>query len=262
MVILTVLLMASCLAAPTTIATVLQTAAPAPTITPTPTPTPTPSPTPTPAPTPVPTPKPAPIGIVYYNGFADPRTITPDPVVDPLSLTALVNKYYALSADFVPPLVTADGTSRQLQPEANAAWIQLRDACLADTGVTLQLMSAYRSYTQQHSSFLSAIDRKGLYWTVPYNALEGRSEHQLGLALDFGDGTTSKVSTSFGTSAAGLWLDQNAAKYGFILRYPEGKESITDYHYEAWHYRYVGVDPATICFDNNWTLEEYIASAG
>lgn len=201
-------------------------------------------------------------GIVYYNGFADPRTIEPAAVTDPLSLTALVNKYFALPADFVPPLVTADGSSARIQPAANDAWIALRDNCLAETGINLKLLSVYRSYAEQTSQFLDAIRRKGLASTVNYNALQGRSEHQLGLALDFGDGATKDFSLAFAKSTAGIWLAENAYEYGFILRYPSGKESVTDYAYEAWHYRYVGIDVAALCFASSWTLEEYVQSVG
>lgn len=243
---------------------------PTPTLTPTLRPTATPAPTPTSAPTAAPSPTPKPTvkpvdpssGIIYYNGFADPRTIEPAAVADPLNLTALVNKFFALPADFVPPLMTADGTNAQIQPAVNDAWIALRDNCLAATGVNLELISAYRSYAEQASQFLDAIRRKGIASTVNYNALEGRSEHQLGLALDFGDGVTKDFSLAFAKSAAGVWLAQNAYNYGFILRYPSGRESVTDYAYEAWHYRYVGIETAALCFANNWTLEEYIQSIG
>jgi len=235
-----------------------------PTSTPAPTPSPAPSPTlsPSPAPTVKPTAKPtaaptAGSGITYYRGFADPRTIEPEAVSDPLSLRALVNKFYALPADFVPPLVTADGTDEKVQPAANEAWIELQAACLKATGVKLELLAGYRSYAEQKALFVDAIRRKGITWTVPYNALEGRSEHQLGLALDFNDGVCKDFSLAFAKSKAGIWLDGQAWQYGFILRYPSGKEKITDYAYEPWHYRFVGREAAARCHEHNWTLEEY-----
>jgi D-alanyl-D-alanine carboxypeptidase len=248
-----------------TAAVLLPTAAPSatlmPTAAPTATPTPTAAPTATPKPTAAPTARPTPVtpanGITYYRGFADPRTIEPEPVADPGSLTALVNKYHALAADYVPPLVTVDGAGFSIRPEANEAWILLRAACLQDTGVTLLLISAYRSYTAQQNSFLDAIARKGIAGTVPYNALQGRSEHQLGLALDFSDGANKKMTLAFAKTSAGLWLAENGWTYGFILRYPSGKEKTTDYSYEPWHFRYIGLEPAAACHSNSWTLEEY-----
>jgi zinc D-Ala-D-Ala carboxypeptidase len=242
---------------------------PSPALTPTPSPEPSPSPqptatpTPTPQPTATPTPTPWPQdGIVYYKGFADPRTIDPEPVADPLLFTALVNKYYALSSDFVPPLVTVDRSWQKIQPAANTAWIEMRDACRAETGVKLEILSIYRSFSCQRYVFSQELARKGVSLTVRRNALEGRSEHQLGLALDLNDGVNPDYYKSFAKTKAGLWLSANAYRFGFIERYPEGKEVITDYAFEPWHYRYVGLEPARICSENGWVLEEYVASLG
>ena len=225
-------------------------------------PTPSPSPAATPSPTPLPTAAPTPTpwpkdGIKYYNGYADPRTITPVPCADPLSLTALVNKYYTLTEDFEPPLVKAEGSWLEIQPVANDAWILLRDACKAETGIKLQLKSAYRSYAVQRYIFRQELAEKGVVRTVRKNSLEGRSEHQLGLSIDVGDGDR-EYTRSFAESMAGQWLAVHAYEYGFILRYPDGKEAITDYAFEPWHFRYVGLEAAAICLENNWTLEEYL----
>ena len=229
---------------------------------PTPTPSPTATPSPTPLPTEVPTPTPWPKdGIKYYNGYADPRTITPVPCADPLSLTALVNKYYSLTEDFEPPLVRADGSWLEIQPVANEAWILLRDACKAETGIKLQLKSAYRSYAVQRYIFRKELAEKGVARTVKKNSLEGRSEHQLGLSIDVGDGDR-EYTSRFAETEAGLWLAVHAYEFGFILRYPEGKEAITDYAFEPWHFRFVGLEVAAICLENNYTLEEYVQTMG
>jgi zinc D-Ala-D-Ala carboxypeptidase len=240
--------------------------APLPTLAPTPAPAAKPTPKPTPRPTPRPTPKPTPAGtiidgITYYRGFADPRTIKPQPVTDPTSMTAVVNKYYALTAAFVPALVAVEGTKLSLHPEANAAWVRLRDACEMAIGGKIQLLSAYRSYASQARSFINAIARKGIAGTVGYNAYQGRSEHQLGLAIDVNDGICQPLTLKFAQTAVYGWLSDHAHEYGFILRYPAGKEKITGYANEPWHYRYVGAEAAAVCRANGWVLEEFAGLA-
>jgi D-alanyl-D-alanine carboxypeptidase len=83
------------------------------------------------------------------------------------------------------------------------------------------------------------------------------SEHQIGLALDIVCDTYSGLDEGFGDTAAGKWLAANSYKYGFILRYPKDKEYITCIEYEPWHFRYVGVDAATVITDREITLEEF-----
>ena len=80
-------------------------------------------------------------------------------------------------------------------------------------------------------------------------ALPGTSEHELGLAADINGASYDLY----------IWLQQNSWRYGFILRFPEGKEEITGYQFEPWHYRYVGPAAARVCYENGWTLEEYHA---
>ena len=92
--------------------------------------------------------------------------------------------------------------------------------------------------------------------TVP-----GSSEHQIGLAVDIiTDGYTS-LDEGFGDTKAGKWLAENSADYGFILRYPAGKEEITSIEYEPWHFRYVGKDVAKEIMSKGITFEEYLGEA-
>ena len=135
-------------------------------------------------------------------------------------------------------------------------------ACLEQTGLELYLVSGYRSYSAQTKSYNRALSRKGLVHTIKYYAWPGRSEHQLGLGFDISTADKREISAHFAERPAGQWLAAHAYLYGFILRYPAGKESLTGYGYEAWHYRYVGVDLATICYQNNWVLEEYWQAMG
>lgn len=93
-----------------------------------------------------------------------------------------------------------------------------------------------------------------------YSARPGHSEHQTGLAFDIGEKGKEDLwlTSAFGETAAGKWLANNAYKYGFILRYPKGKEEITGFMYESWHFRYVGDEIALETFNSDVTLEEYL----
>ena len=83
------------------------------------------------------------------------------------------------------------------------------------------------------------------------------SEHQIGLALDIVTDTYVALNEGFAKTAAGKWLAENSCKYGFILRYPKGKEDITGIEYEPWHFRYVGAEVATLITEQGITLEEF-----
>ena len=104
---------------------------------------------------------------------------------------------------------------------------------------------------------IDAIRRKGIANAVGYNALEGRSEHQLGLAIDVVDRQTGRLTTSFSNTTAYAWLLGNAHRFGYVLRYPAHKVHITDYAFEPWHFRFVGPDLAAHLVANDLTLEEY-----
>ena len=91
------------------------------------------------------------------------------------------------------------------------------------------------------------------------SAKAGQSEHQTGLAMDITlKSLNYELTTSFGNTAEGKWVEKNAHNYGFIIRYPEGKEDITGYSYEPWHIRSVGVDLATKIYNSGLTYEEYL----
>ena len=96
---------------------------------------------------------------------------------------------------------------------------------------------------------------------LSYSAEQGTSEHQTGLCVDFiTEDMHGKLTNIFETKAAFAWLSENAHKFGFILRFPEGKEPITGYTYEPWHYRFVGREAATEIYEDNLTLEEYLGA--
>ena len=112
-----------------------------------------------------------------------------------------------------------------------------------EDGITLDIRSAYRSYSTQKWLFNDYASRHGEEEANRFSARPGQSEHQLGTAVDFG-GTSVDFTAAFGETDRGRWLAENAHKYGFALSYPQNKEHITGYIYEPWHFRYIGVEAA------------------
>ncbi len=127
-------------------------------------------------------------------------------------------------------------------------------AAATTDGINIYIISGYRSYYDQQYLYNNYVSRDGKIAADRYSARPGHSEHQTGLAFDL-----NSVDFSFENTIEAKWINNNCYKYGFILRYPKGKESITGYMYEPWHLRYVGVDLAKKLYNNgNWiTLEEY-----
>lgn len=124
-------------------------------------------------------------------------------------------------------------------------------------GVTIRVGSGYRSYATQASLFASYARRHGEAEASRFSSRPGHSEHQSGLAVDLaGADQTCWVDECFERTAAGKWLAAHAHEYGFTLRYPKGKESITGYQYEPWHFRYVGRELAGALRQSGLTLEE------
>ena len=171
----------------------------------------------------------------------------------------LVNKFYHLKEDYTPSdLVTLSGqynrgANNKMREEAASAFMKMVDAARLEN-IIIYNMSAFRSYDYQVNLYDKYIKRDGKEAADKYSARPGYSEHQSGLCSDLNE-----ISDSFEGTDEAIWLKNNAYKYGFILRFPKGKEDITGYKYEPWHYRYVGVDAAKIIYDDDITLEEYYA---
>jgi D-alanyl-D-alanine carboxypeptidase len=128
-------------------------------------------------------------------------------------------------------------------------------------GVQLFGVSGYRSYERQKSIYQYEIEMVGVEEALKYVALPGQSEHQLGLALDVTSLSAGlKLTEDFGDTIEGKWLKENAHRFGFIIRYPRGKESLTGYEYEPWHIRYVGNEAADYLFRNDLVLEQIVIS--
>ena len=182
---------------------------------------------------------------------------SPTPAAVPDSLSVLVNKHYTLSAQYIPKLEVLGSAygSGSLRPEAAAAFRAMADAARTD-GISLRSVSAYRSFQRQTTIYNRYLSQDQQSSVDTYSARPGSSEHQTGLALDI---NTASIGAHFEKTPAYAWLTEHCAQYGFILRYPKGKESLTGYRFEPWHYRYVGKEIAAACTEQGLTLEEYLA---
>lgn len=186
-----------------------------------------------------------------------------------LSNLVLVNKSHELPAGFVPgDLVVPDVRfafsedlpKKQMRQEAAQA-LELLFQKAEEDGIDLAAVSGFRSYDRQAAIFASAAQRVGEVEANRVSARPGQSEHQTGLAMDVSSASVGyQLVESFGEMPEGQWLAANAPAYGFIIRYPAGKESITGYRYEPWHIRYVGVEHATRISQREITLEEYLGT--
>ena len=180
------------------------------------------------------------------------------PIDDPADPLVLVNKYHGLPEVYVPELEKLGGRYGvgSMVPKAAAAFRAMADAAKQD-GISLRSVSAYRSYQTQQGLYQHYVSIDGKANAQRYSARPGYSEHQTGLALDI---NTASISAHFENTAEYAWLRANGARFGFLLRYPQEKESITGYRYEPWHYRYVGQAIARTCMDQGLTYEEYLAA--
>lgn len=185
------------------------------------------------------------------------------------SILILANKSWELPETYIPgDLVTAEvrfapnvlPEKKKLRSEAAEALAALMNGA-TDEGIKMYCVSGYRSYATQNAIYQAKLKAVGLEYTSKYVAYPGQSEHQTGLAMDVTNeaGVQKPLTQDFGQSKEGKWLQANAHVYGFIIRYPAGKESITGYNYEPWHIRYVGTDVAQIIQAQDITLEEYLA---
>lgn len=197
-------------------------ASPEPAVTPTPEPEP-PEPEPEPESEPSATPDPAAPGPTYIDGVL------------------VVNKTYALPPDFDPGL----------QPEVVDAFARMQGEASA-AGIALRTISGYRPFWSQERIYGGYVQRLGVEAADRTSARPGHSEHQSGLAID-----VNSLDPAWGASVEGRWVAENAPRFGFVVRYPDGKEEITGYAYEPWHLRYLGPELATSLTEAGLTLEEH-----
>lgn len=200
--------------------------------------------------------------ITYVNIGLDNPYYTNTKAADNLNTNLLlVNKYNYLTEDYVPSNLENISTTyarsgMQLVKEAKEAFETLSENAKKD-GMNVIAMSSYRSYDYQVNLYNNYVAQDGKEAADKYSARPGYSEHQTGLAVDVYN--LDLPYTSFEETEEFTWMQENAYKYGFILRFPKDKVDITGYQYESWHYRYVGKKVAKEIKDNNLTLEEYIA---
>lgn len=179
----------------------------------------------------------------------------------PNELLVLVNKHYQLPAVFEQynlvnmnsEFIANDGKEYLLEGGAYEKYVQMWNAAKKD-GFSIKVISAYRTENYQRNLYNNKVKTTGKINADNYSARPGFSEHQTGLAIDI-----ISTKSTFEYTDEFKWLQQHAYEYGYILRYPKGKEWITGYLYEPWHYRYVGVDAAKIIYEEDITYEEYYA---
>lgn len=155
----------------------------------------------------------------------------------------VANKTYYLPSTYNP------GLNSNVQSQANLMFADAKAL-----GLNIYLSSGFRSYSTQKNIYNNYVSRDGKAKADTYSARPGHSEHQTGLAFD-----VNQIDSSFDNTPEAIWLSNNCYKYGFILRYPKGKDNETGYMYESWHFRYVGTELAEKLYNNgDWiTMESY-----
>ena len=156
----------------------------------------------------------------------------------------IVNKKYSIPRSYDPEGLTE---------ETQAAFNELVNAAAAEAGFSLYSLSDYRSYDEQQALYNDYVYTYGQAGADAICSIPGHSEHQTGLAFDI-----NYASSWFDNTAEAKWIANNCWKYGFIIRYPKGKQNITGYKYESWHVRYLGKDLAKKVYDSGLCLEEYL----
>lgn len=182
-------------------------------------------------------------------------------VVDSHSELVLVNKHRSLSRDFYPNLsyIPADyavSEGYEATPNTVSSFVKMVDALYDETGLWLLATSSYRGYDFQEELYTNYVASHGQVQADLMSARPGHSEHQTGLVIDVV--TPGGNMFAFSETEQSTWVNRNAHRFGFIVRYQAGKEHITGYQPEAWHLRYVGSNAATEIYNSGLTLDEYL----
>ena len=197
--------------------------------------------------------------LVFYTKDIDFFYKKVKDIKNPDSLMVLVNKLNRLQSNYVPHdleqiSLNYATNNKFLRKEAKENFEKLSSDA-KKIGYSIIAVSAYRDYDYQENLFNNYVKEKGETYALKCSAKAGHSEHQTGLSVDV-MGSNNDYD-QFEKSKEFDWMKNNSYKYGFILRYPKGKEYITGFKYEPWHYRYVGKDIASIIYTEGITLEEY-----
>lgn len=212
--------------------------------------------------------------ILERRKFRAPAGIRPSSSPPPTDtcddLAVLVDRKNHLPAGYVPPnLVSVEtrgvpvyGDSMMLR-RAAADHLGRMVRAANDAGEQILVSSAYRSYAKQRTTFQRLTSIYGANRAKWTSAPPGQSQHQLGTAVDFTNADVgNEIRKSFGYTTASAWLVKHAPEYGFVLSYPNHKEAETGYHWEPWHYRYVGTENARRMRESGATLQEFLMREG
>ena len=196
--------------------------------------------------------------VLRVNMNLDNSFYTNTKEINNFDLLMLVNKYNYVSNNFKPDnLVKVSKfavNNMYLNKTCMEAFISLASDALKE-GYNIRAISTYRTYDYQNNLYNKYAKKDGVDKADTYSARPGFSEHHTGLAIDVDNIKTNF--NNFQDTDEFKWMQENAYKYGFILRYPSDKVDITGYMYEPWHYRYVGREIAKIIKEKNLTFEEY-----
>ena len=199
------------------------------------------------------------IVIAYVNVNMDKEPyIDILPVANPDDITVLVNKFFALPQDWEPDDFVDIGTGHLMREEAAEQFVKMREA-MRDDNLNLNPVVTYRSFTRQRNHYNNAAAAYGSTTADGGFARPGHSEHQTGLAIDVlhrGHDGGLMMNMGFENSNQYKWMLENAHKFGFILRYPNGYRQQSGFMFEPWHWRYVGIPVATAMFDEGIALYE------
>ncbi|HCK89286.1 MAG TPA: D-alanyl-D-alanine carboxypeptidase [Erysipelotrichaceae bacterium] len=192
-------------------------------------------------------------------------TPLPSHLTDPNSIYVFIDKTHPVAEDFVPsdlaaPYFNSTGEIIQLKQEAADHLKAMMNAAAAEN-IQLVVFAGYISYQTQSDYYQDRVSLLGEAEASKVIEKPGYSEHQCGIAVDFSSNSTSATSVSYAETDAGKWLYAHAHEYGYILRYPKDKESLTGYSYMPWHYRYIGEEYAKMMYEisPDLTLEEFYA---
>lgn len=188
---------------------------------------------------------------------------TAAPQNDINGLLFLANRQYTVSSAYEPrdlEMSDVPGQVRRMRREAAAALREMFQACKEETGMTLLSISGYRSYEKQEGIYKRKLRtvKGNVAKAQEFVAPPGASEHQLGVAMDVGQKHKINLEISFGETEGGKWCRENCWRFGYILRYDEPWEEITEYKYEPWHFRYVGKEYAKEIHEANIPLETWL----
>lgn len=186
-------------------------------------------------------------------------------IENPLTFYVLCNKLNQLSSTYIPEDLVEPDVLFSFDHEDEKRFLRKHTAqaletlfkAAEDEGHILYALSGYRSYARQEAVYGYWVSKYGQEEADKFSARPGHSEHQTGLAMDITSRSVGfDLTESFGEEPEGIWVKENAHRFGFIIRYPKDKIDITLYNYEPWHLRYVGYELANLLYEENLTLEE------